>query len=244
MKRKSSESHGGRMVRRKMSVRVYKGIARKGKGKRMNGKLKSRVRSIVKSVLNKQTETKYVTALPLNGTFMDAHNSGENPYVINPASILSQGIGIQQYTGRSVDIRGIKVSLSVENWIRFISGPSTDTAAPKTTLYVNLALIESSHYSTASNAFSLAGGVGDTYLGRQGATNNALNTNFSAEKCKVKYHKKWKLYPGNTDHNNTFYSADQCAKSLVKDVWIPYKRKIRYENNATGNLLQEISSIY
>lgn len=216
-------------------MKVYVGKTKKSKSKKMNGKLKSKVRSIVKSVLNKQTETKYVTALPLNGTYMDSVGNGENPYVINPATILSQGIGIQQYTGRSVDIRGIKIALAVENWIRFLNGVVVDTAAPKAALYVNLALIESSHYTTASNGFSLSGGVGDTHLGRQGATNNALHRNFSAEKCKVKFHRKWKIEPGNTDHNNTFYSADQCVKSLCKDIWIPYKRKIRFENNATGN---------
>lgn len=234
-KRKSTEDHGGRMVRRKTGMKGNASKSRKQKSRRMNSKLKSKVKSIVKSVLNKQTETKYVTALPLNGNFLDATNSGGNPYVINPVSILSQGIGIQQYIGRSVDIRGIKVSLSVENWIRCIVNLQTVTVAPKQTLYVNLALVESSHYTLASNAFFLAGGTGDIFLGRQGATNNALHTNFSGEKCKVKYHRKWTLPAGNTDHENTHYSADQCVKTLVKDIWIPYKRKIKFENNATGD---------
>lgn len=227
------------MRRQRMSRRFKPYTKRKGK-KALTKAQASAVAKIAKRVEFKHQETKYFAKTWVNGSYLiNGGSTGCDNY--NLFNDIPFGTGIQAMTGRSIETVGIKVSLVMSNFVRTAVG--TDYVS-KNPMFFNIALIESSKHGTGPSDFTLNGATGDSNLGREGAINTFMTRNFSKEKCKIKFIRKIIVAPLNTDHNNTAYSSDQSLNTVARDFWIPYKRKIHYENNGSANQQIQGDQVY
>lgn len=171
--------------------------------------------SLIKKVALKQNELKYVDHdYGKTELYHNIHNSFGATLLNNGPA---QGDGDNQRVGNSINLSGIKLT--------FMFYSKGDRPNTKFRLIV---------YSAPYNQYTPASGYGALF---DNVTGNVMID--SMDKDCVKVHKNMLIYPKNISANLTAYPEPETNKEVTsfRKVWVPYRTKVRFQDNSSTNEL-------